>query len=251
MHNPETWQPSKYVYRYGKLRASRNPAHVSVYSLLMVDILAEFFDRYLNTRHVGGALLDLGCGRVPLYHCYSQMAVTVTCVDWKGDHLDLKHDLSRPLPYKNQQFNTIIASDVLEHLPAPERFWREMARVLAPGGTIIISVPFLYPVHEAPHDFYRYTAFALRRFVKTAGLELVGIESLGGAPEVLASIFAKTVNRVPIVGIHAARFAQWFVWHFRRTRLGRRVTHSTMGDFPLGYFLLAQKPLLGHHEVVR
>ena len=61
MQNKKDWRPSKFIYKNGKLRASRNPDEVGVGSRLMVDIIAEFYDGQIK-KHVKGKLLDLGCG---------------------------------------------------------------------------------------------------------------------------------------------------------------------------------------------
>ena len=76
------------------------------------------------------------------------------------------------LPFGDSEFDTIILSDVLEHIPVPEHLWKEMARILSRNGKIIMNVPFYYCLHEAPHDCSRYTEFALRRFVEMSGLRL-------------------------------------------------------------------------------
>jgi len=190
--------------------------------------------------------LDLGCGKVPLYEAYRAFVTDIVCVDWgntlhKNEHLDCEVDLTQHLPFKNREFDTIILSDVLEHIPVPEELWKEMARILSPNGTILISVPFYYWLHEEPHDYYRYTEFALRRFVDLCDLRLVELQSIGGAPEVLADIFAKNIVRLPKLGRPLSLFAQWLTSVFVDTTFGGKVSESTGRSFPLGYFLIAQQ----------
>jgi SAM-dependent methyltransferase len=246
MNNRNSWKPSKYVYKKGKLIASRDPSQVSIGSRLMVDLVAAIYDRNLR-RHAKGKLLDLGCGGVPLYLAYNDFITENVCVDWGNTlhdnaHLDFECDLTQALPFRDGEFNTIILSDVLEHIPRPEYLWEEMSRILAIDGKIILNVPFYYWLHESPHDYYRYTEFALRRFVEYSGLRLDQIDAIGGAPEIMCDIFAKTVLRVPGVGRLLAMLAQWFTLIFVRTRLGRRISETTREAFPFGYFLVAAKP---------
>lgn len=246
MKNAAAWKPSKFVYRRGRLAASRDVCAVGVASRLSADLIASFYERELP-RHARGRLLDLGCGHVPLYATYRNLVSECVCVDWAGtahknEFLDHECDLSQPLPFADGEFDTIVLSDVLEHIPTPEALWREMARLLAGGGKLIMNVPFFYWLHEEPHDFYRYTEFALRRFVDGAGLELVSLDATGGTPEVLADIFAKNVVRVPLLGKALAVIVQATTEWFVRTRLGARVSQSTRRRFPFGYFLVAVKP---------
>jgi hypothetical protein len=71
MQNQEKWKPSKYVYQKGELIASRDPKEVSIDSMLNVDLIAGFYDRNLR-QHAKGRLLDLSCGKVPLYWAYRE-----------------------------------------------------------------------------------------------------------------------------------------------------------------------------------
>ena len=83
----------------------------------------------------------------------------------KSEYLDFECDMKKVLPFMDGELDTIILSDVLEQIPQPEHLWKEMSRILSIGGKIIMNVPFYYWLHEGPHDYYRYTEFALRRFV--------------------------------------------------------------------------------------
>ena len=108
--------------------------------------------------------------------------------------------MTKELPFDDNEFDTIILSDVLEHIPVPEQLWNEMTRILAHNGKIIMNVPFYYWLHEEPYDYYRYTEFALRRYVEMSALNLILLEPLGGAPEVMADIFAKNISLLPKLG---------------------------------------------------
>ena len=245
MRNKDSWKPSKYVYRNGRLIASRDPKEVGPGSRLMVDLIAALYHRNLRL-HAKGKLLDLGCGKVPLYAVYREFVTDNVCVDWdstwhKNEHLDYEFDLRQPLPFADNQFDTIILSDVLEHIPVPDQLWKEMARLLSPNGKIVLNVPFYYWLHEEPHDYYRYTEFALRRFVEVCGLRLLLVEPIGGAPEVMADIFAKNILRLPTCGRPLALAAQWITSVFVSTNLGRNISRVTGQSFPFGYFLIAQK----------
>ena len=245
MKNEAAWRPSKFVEKNGRLRGSRSPRALSVSSRLNGDIVASLYDRLIPA-YARGRLLDLGCGNVPLYGLYSRFISEAICVDWgnslhKNPFLDFECDLTQPLPFAGSEFDTIILSDVLEHIPEPMGLWKEMARVLRPGGHLIMNVPFFYLLHEQPHDYYRYSEFALRRFAQEVELTAVELIITGGVPEILADIVAKTLVSVPVVGRPAAAFTQWLTSGFINTTPGRAMSTRTAGKFPLGYFLVARK----------
>ncbi|MEM7283506.1 MAG: methyltransferase domain-containing protein [Pseudomonadota bacterium] len=73
------------------------------------------------------------------------------------------------LPFQDGSVDTVILLEVLEHLEEPRRALEEIQRVLKPGGTLLLSLPFLYPLHDAPYDFQRYTAFGLQRELEESG----------------------------------------------------------------------------------
>ena len=215
-------------------------------SRLVTDLVAAAYDRALR-RYARGRLLDLGCGKVPFYGVYRDRVDEATCVDWGGSvhaspYLDLEHDLTQPLPFDDGVFDTLLVSDVLEHIPNPEALFAEMARVLAPGGRMLLSVPFYYWLHEEPHDYYRYTAHALRRFVDRTDLRVIELEAYGGAPEVVTDVVAKCATSLPGVGGTLASLAQTLAGVFLQIPPGRRLSRLTRGKFPLGYLLVAEMP---------
>ncbi|NOY77815.1 MAG: class I SAM-dependent methyltransferase [Calditrichaeota bacterium] len=245
MKNRDTWQPSKFVYRNGRLIASRDDRQVRVGSRLMADMVARFYDENLE-KYAAGKLLDLGCGKVPLFQAYRELVKENICVDWantlhKNEYIDFECDLTQALPFPDEEFDTIILSDVLEHIPNPENLWREMARILAKGGHVFVNTPFYYFIHEEPHDYYRYTEFALRRFVQLAGLKLIYLRPMGGIPEILADLLAKTMQIVPGVGRFLAGALETSIEFLGRTFIGKRISTKTGQHFPFGYALIAEK----------
>lgn len=244
MKNRGQWRPSKFVLRGGRWRTSRDAREVGFGSRLITDAVALVYGEQLP-QHARGRLLDLGCGKVPLYGVYQQSVDEVVCVDWAAsepvDHIDRQCDLSQPLPFDDACFDTIILSDVLEHIPEPALLWHEMARLLAPGGTVIMNVPFFYWLHAHPHDYYRYTNFALERFVQRCGLELVLLRPLGGVVDVLADMLAKLLDKIPLFGTPLALGLQALAGGFGRSGVGARVATVSARHFPLGYFLVARR----------
>ena len=245
MKNSDKWQPSKFVLNKGRLIASRDMNEIGIQSRLTGDYTANFY--YENIKiYAKGKLLDLGCGKVPLYHIYKEYTTENVCVDWentlhKNEYLDFECDLTKKLPFEDGEFDTIILSDVLEHIPNPLELWKEMARILAAKGKIIINVPFYHWIHEAPHDYYRYTEFALRRFVENSNLKLVKLERMGGVPEIIAILLAKHFLWKPLLGVPLSIGIEFITKIFVRTDLGKKISEKSSEACPLAYFFIAEK----------
>lgn len=249
MKEQEKWRPSKFIAVNGRYRASRDPKEVAPASRLITDRLAVVYEEALR-RHARGALLDLGCGKVPLFGVYRRLVSDVTCVDWaaRGDvsHLDLEADLNQPLPLPEGTFDTVLATDVFEHVRQPGAVFREVSRLLRPEGTLIVGVPFLYWIHEEPHDYYRYTEFALRHLCAESGLTVYSVEAYGGAPEIIFDTLAKTVSYGRLGTMAVGRWMAAAIMLLGQacagSVVGRRVSRATAPSFPLGYCLIASKP---------
>jgi SAM-dependent methyltransferase len=242
MKNLAAWRPTKYQLHRGRWRGARDAAELGVGSRLMGDLVAACYQAHLSG-YARGRLLDLGCGKAPLYGAYSSMVLEGMCVDWApGDYIDRHCDLSQPLPFEDGRFDTIVLSDVLEHIAEPAQLWREMTRALAPGGHVIMNVPFYYSIHAHPHDYYRYTNFALERFAQLNGLELRVLEAFGGINEVLGDLLAKVLSKLPMIGPPLAIVLQAAAGTFRRTGFGTRIAQVSSRHFPLGYFMIARRP---------
>ena len=108
-------------------------------------------------------------------------------------------------------------------------------------GKLILSVPFLYWLHEQPHDYYRYTEFALRRFCELAGLEILELSPYGGLPEVLVDLTSKGIGVLPDALARALRPLQTATSILSTSFLSRKMSERTKGSFPLGYVLVAEK----------
>lgn len=197
----------------------------------MCDRVATAYTAAIR-QYARGDLLDIGCGEVPLFGVYRDLVTSTTCVDW-GDskHLDHSVDLREPLPFADSSFDTVLATDVLEHMPYPDALFAELRRVLRPGGALILGVPFYYWVHDAPHDHHRYTEHRLRLFCDDHGLRVEECSPYGAGIDVVADTLGKAMSMTritsPFCGAPAAL-------------LRRPSTRPT--SMPLGYLLVGKAP---------
>lgn len=227
------------------MEASRDRKAVGVASRLMVDLIARFYQRVLP-QYAKGRLIDLGCGKVPLFPVYKDHVSSVVCVDWGNSmhpnpHLDHEQDLNQPLAFPDASFDTIILSDVLEHIRRPEQLVQEMFRILAPGGHVLMNVPFYYGLHERPFDYYRYTEYALRAMAEDGGFRILELDPIGGFPEIMADLVSKNMRGVPLVGRPIAAFVQSSTGWLVRSGFGAKLSKRTSRDFPFGYTLVMTK----------
>jgi SAM-dependent methyltransferase len=246
MRNRETWRPSKYVLDGGRLRASRDRRAVSAGSWLHADGIARAYDAHARP-YLRGDLVDLGCGRVPFHILYGPLVTSDTTVDWSrsvhgDDHVDVACSLDEALPFPDASFDTALLSDVVEHLPRPGATMAEVARVLRPGGCVILNTPFLYPLHEEPWDYQRLTRHGLTRLVGDAGLEPEILVETGGGLDTVADTLAKMSTALPVAGAPLAMGIQRALGALSglmaRTGAGRRARAL----WPSGYLLIARKP---------
>jgi SAM-dependent methyltransferase len=128
-----------------------------------------------------GELLDVGCGRQP-YASYFQHLTRKRACDFnsKRGQVDFECPADR-IPLPDNSLDSILCTEVLEHVPDPLAVWREFHRLLRPGGKVLLATPMYWPGHEEPYDFYRYPEFGLRHLARESGFEILRLIPRGGA----------------------------------------------------------------------
>lgn len=141
-----------------------------------------------------GLVLDIGCADakprryLPDAVLYLGLDHYSTATGWYGTRPDIYAD-AQALPFLDGSVDHSLLLDVLEHIPQPDRCLAEIRRVLKPGGSLTIQVPFLYPVHDAPLDFHRWTRHGLLQAARQNGFR-VSRESAIGHPLETAALNA-------------------------------------------------------------
>jgi SAM-dependent methyltransferase len=140
---------------------------------------------------VDDEVLDVGCGRKPYQKFTRAHRYVGVDIDTPATRAlaaaDVFYD-GRRLPFPDASFDTVICSQVLEHVFEPDAFVRELARVLRPGGRLVLSVPFVWDEHEQPQDYARYSSFGLRALLERAGFTLVELRKVTAGPRALAQL---------------------------------------------------------------
>jgi len=111
-----------------------------------------------------GRVLDLGSKRAP-YRRWIRAERFETLDILPDGEPDVVGDAHR-LPLRAGVYDTVIATQVLEHCHTPQQVVDEIHRVLRPGGSLVVSVPFVYVIHADPHDYWRFTEYALRHILR-------------------------------------------------------------------------------------
>lgn len=235
------WFPTKFENHHGRWRASRKETPVT--SRLMADLQARGYQQAIE-KYAHGRLIDLGCGNAPLAALYRPRVDEYYWADWPNSahqkfELDYEVDLNEDLPFDPSSFDTILLSDVLEHLANPDKLFSQVSRMLRPNGNLIIGVPFLYHIHEHPHDYHRYTRFKLEWFARDHGLEAVDIREVGGGLDTLADLSGKLAGTIwrPL-----ARIPYHIWWTFRAVPAIRRLNDKIAWKFPLAYIAIYRRP---------
>jgi SAM-dependent methyltransferase len=145
-------------------------------------------------------ILDAGAGECRFkdklrYAQYVAVDATYGDQSWDYSKIDVASSLDC-LPFESDGFDIIICTQVLEHVREPQRVLEELFRTLKQGGVVLISAPQGWGVHQAPHDYFRFTRFALSHLLEQAGFEQITITPSGGYFSYLANrltIFPKAL----------------------------------------------------------
>jgi len=124
-------------------------------------------------------VLDIGCGNKPYKEFFTGCQYTGLDITLKGASPDIICD-SMALPIKDLLSDIVFTSQVIEHVPDPVSMVRECFRILKPGGVLILTGPFYWPLHEEPYDFFRFTKYGLENLMRGSGFTDYEIRPDGG-----------------------------------------------------------------------
>ena len=221
-----------------------------------------FAYRYERRRHkevgrsTNGRVLDIGCGRQPLMgHLHP------SCTYFGLDYLPTGQKLydaqpnvfgdAHMLPFVDGTFDTVLLLEVLEHLSEPVHAIHEACRVLAKGGRLIVTTPFLYPIHDAPGDYYRWTRYGLEHLIQSSGLVIQRSITMGSPVECGVLLFnlslswqvlhAAVLTRLPLMLLSVIAIPLLNLLGAFVSVLYKRTFDESA--FAIGYMFVAQEPL--------
>lgn len=155
---------------------------------------------------INGRILDVGCGTKPYlsffnYREYIGLEFN-TGIDSEKKEADYYYD-GKTFPFENESFDSIICSQVLEHVFEPKEFLNEINRVLKPNGKILLTIPFVWDEHEQPYDFARYSSYGLIYLFEQSGFKVLkqdkSISNIAVIFQLLSGYFYKISHRKKIL----------------------------------------------------
>jgi len=134
----------------------------------------------LNSKYLNGRLLDFGCGNKPYMELidvqeYIGLEIENDNSSQTDKNIEAYYD-GKTIPFADNYFDSILSSEVFEHIFNLEQILMELKRVLKPGGHILITVPFVWEEHSIPYDFARYTSFGIKDLLERSGFSVVTAE---------------------------------------------------------------------------
>jgi len=167
-----------------------------------ISILANrlFLDAMKEVvNYAKGELLDVGCGESPFYPLFLKRINSYVKTDilTSPGKPDIYSSITA-LPFKDGGFDTILCTQVLEHVFDPFCALNEMNRVIRSDGVIIIGTPLIYWIHEAPVDYLRYTRYFYQKVATIYGFEILYLKEVGGIMSVLVDILSKGIVSISV-----------------------------------------------------
>lgn len=170
------------------------PMRVMRYHLYRIDKFIKKASVEYNFK--GKKILDVGAGNSPYVRCFGNSDyMTQDVVQNVENSIDFIGDISEGLPLiKDNSFDCIICTQVLEHIKNPQNAFNEFYRILSPGGKLFLTTHLCFEEHMMPNDFFRFTKYGLKLIGESAGFEVLSVTPEGGIFQTLAHI----INTLPI-----------------------------------------------------
>lgn len=198
--------------------------------------------------HASGKLLDAGCGTMPFRTYLAGLGVEYRALDIerKAPGIDFVADVQNMHVLASASYDTVLCSEVLEHVAHPATAITEIHRILHPAGKFILTVPYLSRLHEEPFDYFRYTQHGLRVLLEEAGFRVLEIVPIGSLVSFLghqvSTVLVCSCWHLPIVKdcvfwLNVALCTLPCYWLDRCLGIAHKL--------PLGYVVVAQKADVG------
>lgn len=176
---PPSPDGSAFVANRPKDLRRATPWHRYAHHVRKLPERLEALSRDLGTP-AGGRVLDYGCAELPYRYLFGP-GVEFVGADIPGNpHATLALNADATVPAQDETFDTVLSTQVLEHVGDPALYLSECFRLLRPGGRMLLSTHGVFVYHPDPVDYWRWTCAGLRYAVEQAGFEIVRFEGIIG-----------------------------------------------------------------------
>lgn len=141
---------------------------------MIKKITRKHLEAFLSRHATGKKILDIGSGGSSYSRFFPNRITVDIDPTRKPDVVADAHSL----PFQDGEFEVVLSTEMLEHVRDPFQVEKELRRVTSPGGILILSTRFVFPIHDAPHDYWRFTKYGLRELFRE--WEIIELESETG-----------------------------------------------------------------------
>ncbi len=190
-------------------------------------------------------ILDIGCGDNPGYHRH--IHASVVCADKSPSRAAHLLSDAQSLPFKPASFDGVVSVNSLYYCERPSSAVAEFSRALRKGGKLVMVTPFLYPIHDIPHDKYRFTEHGLKEMLKDkfAIEKIVPIGGVFSIPALLLHSLHKGVVSASPRWMRPAANVVMFLILLIPSIMGQLISILDFLDWtrrwPVYYFTIARK----------
>ncbi len=155
------------------------------------NILKQYFQ---NKGRIG-LLLDLGCGPRPYLHLYAPYCDKTLGADlpdspFPKDKIDI-YCTATKIPLNDNSVDLVLSTEVMHDMAEPDDMLAEIKRILKPGGSVVLTTPFVVPIVDGEYDHYRYTKYGLHYLLTKQGFQ---VENIIPVSDVLGSMTTLAVK---------------------------------------------------------
>jgi SAM-dependent methyltransferase len=152
-----------------------------------------------------GVLLDVGCGTRAFAYLFEgrvdrYLGTDLPSSRFIGEPRPDVYSRAEALPFRTASVDTVLGLSMTTYLPEPLLMLEEAHRVLKPGGVLILEFTQMAPLHDEPHDYFRFTRYGAAWLLERSGFDPIEMIPIGGlwARVGLSTMFAlNRVNRGP------------------------------------------------------
>jgi len=163
-------------------------------------------------------------------------------VDEKAADITYVGDILNMSMIQSETYDSAVCFEVLEHVKNPFIAIKEINRILKKDGLLIISVPHMWLIHEAPHDYFRFTKYGLKHILEENQFKIISMETVGGLLSLLGHFISCGILclfwRVPVVKDLLFFLVKWLIT-LPCAIIDDKLIRSQM--MPLEYLCVAKK----------